>query len=173
MLLGTLFVLAQAAADPAAALPEVADPRRPPAAECVAIAVSSPQVKGRTREAYSATHILDLRLAVQMRRRLAGRHVLELKVYTPRGHLYQTLTAPFASATPRTRWIDGRPSPLAEQSPQAVGNGAGRLYEVAATLPVGGTAILSNSLYGQWRVLAYLDGSPQACGTGARFEIGP
>jgi hypothetical protein len=135
--------------------------------------VTSPQVKGRTRDPFSATRILDLRLAVQMRSRLTGRHVLELKVFTPRGHLYQTLTAPFTSTRPRARWVDGHPSPLTEQVPQEVGTGAGRTYEVAATLPVGGTAIQSNSLYGQWQVLAYLDGNTQACGTGGRFGIGP
>jgi hypothetical protein len=170
MLLITLFVLAQSPLAPASAFGE-AQPPRTLHGEC-GILVSSPQQPGRTRDPYSATRILDLRLAVQMRSRLSGRHVLELKVFTPHGHLYQTLTAPFTSTTPRVRW-DGPPGPATEQVPQVVGHGAGRRYEVAATLPVGGTAIVSNSLYGRWRVLAYLDGSAEPCGSGAGFEIGP
>src|SRR5215468_9225233 len=101
MLLGTLLVLVQSTSAPASA-PSAESPRRPALGECAAIVVSSPQQPGRTHDPYSATRILDLRLAVHMRSRLAGRHVLELKVFTPRGHLYQTLTAPFTSTAPRT-----------------------------------------------------------------------
>jgi hypothetical protein len=186
MLLATLFLFAQTAlgglapavsrestfGDEASGQAEESL-RRSVLGECTGIVVTSPQVPGHGRAPFSATHILDLRLAVQMRRRLAGRHVLAVEIFTPRGHLYQTLTVPFAGTAPRVRWVDGAPGLVSEQTPREVDSGLTRMDQVEATLPVGGTAILSNALYGRWRAVAYLDGSTQACGADARFEIGP
>lgn len=177
LLMGALLVLAQAAAESS---PDGRDRDRdrPSSGGCVRIAVTSPQHAPGTRPRrafFSATRILDLRIAGLMRRPAAGRHVLHFKVYTPRGHLYQTLTVPFTGPgrRPRERWVDGFPRPLAEESQRPVRDGGERRYEVSATLPVGGTAILSNSLYGHWRVEAYLDDDLRPCGPAARFEIQP
>ena len=64
------------------------------AGQCAAVAVSSPQApKGRV--SFSATKILDLQLGALLRSRITGEHVLNLKVYTPKGHLYQQLDVPF------------------------------------------------------------------------------
>ena len=144
--------------------------------ECADIVVTSPQqTKRRVGMPFSATRILDLQFSSRMRRRLAGEHVLQFKVYTPRGHLYQPLTVPFTSLGRRKgdRWVDGFPRPLPEQAQRPVDDGGVRRYEVSATLPVGGTAIMSNSLYGRWRVEAFLDSDLHPCGTAARFDIQP
>lgn len=174
LLMGALVVLAQAGTDARVAGAEVSAVTRT-RPECVAVLVSSPQqpATARPRGPFSATKILDVRFGTVLRRQLTGPHVLELKVYTPRGHLYQTLTVPFTAAgrTRGERFVDGYPRPLPEQETRAVSHRGARGYELSATLPVGGTAIMSNSLYGSWRVEPYLDGS--VCGRSARFEIQP
>jgi hypothetical protein len=99
--------------------------------------------------------------------------VLALKLFTPRGHLYQTLTVPFTAAgqSRGDRLVDGYPRPMREQETRPVTEQGSTAFELVATLPVGGTAIMTNSLYGEWRVDPQLDGTP--CGNPARFEINP
>ena len=122
---------------------------------------------------FSATQILDIRFGTLLRRELPGPHVLALKVVTPRGHLYQTLTVPFTAAgqSQGERMVDGYPRPLREQETRAVSEQGFTGFELSATLPVGGTAIVTNSLYGEWRVEPQLDGV--SCGNEARFDIRP
>ena len=144
-----VLVLVQAAA---------ARPVQPaPTGQCGAVVVSSAQAP-RARGKFSASKILDVEFVGALRRRLTGRHVLNLKVYTPKGHLYQELSVPFDSGnrvgTTSTR-ATGRPPKL------------------AARLPVGGTSITNASLYGKWRVVPYLDGSLRACGVATSFSINP
>ncbi len=158
MVLAALLVLAQAAGNRVVADAPDTSLDRPARSECAGLTVSSPQARSpRAAPAgvpsFAATRILDLRIASRLRRLLEGKHVLQLKVYTPRGHLYQTLTTPFAD----------REGPDGGRGP----------FEVTATLPVGGTAIMSNSLYGVWRVEAFLDGDTKPCGPTANFEIKP
>jgi len=167
LMIGALIVLAQAE-------PLVADRERS-RAECVAVIVTSPQQPAGEgpRGPFSAGRILDVDFNTVLRRQVTGPHLLELKVYTPRGHLYQTLTVPFTA--PRksrgARVVDGYPRPLPEQETRIVNRDGRRNYEVMASLPVGGTAIMSNSLYGSWRVQPNLDG--EACGPASRFQITP
>jgi hypothetical protein len=168
LMIGALVVLAQAAN------PDVAEGRRS-RPECIAVRISSPQqteTKGG-RGPFSATRILDIRFGTLLRRELPGEHVLALRLVTPRGHLYPTLTVPFtASGQSRgERLVDGYPRPMREQETRAVTEQGSTAFELAATLPVGGTAIMTNSLYGEWRVEPQLDGAP--CGNAARFEINP
>jgi hypothetical protein len=169
LLIGALVVLAQAA--PASSL--AADRERSRGA-CRALLVTSPQEPTPGRSvSFSASHILDVRFDAQLRQHATGPHLLELKVLTPRGHLYQTLAVPFTG--PRlgrgTRVVDGYPQPLPEQETRAVLRNGQRSFEVSATLPVGGTAITTNSLYGAWHVQPILDG--QVCGPTATFQIVP
>ena len=188
LILGAVLAFAQAAA--------AAPPSRPPAAtppseslagQCVEVVVSSPEVPNR-RVSFSATKILDLQLGALLRRRLSGEHVLNLKVYTPQGHLYQQLDVPFrggavgpaagalaspsAEAGPRMRRVEGYPQPLPEQELVAARAPSGqRGYRVSARLPVAGTSIMTSSLYGKWKVVPHLDGNLQACGAATVFSI--
>jgi hypothetical protein len=95
---------------------------------------------------FSATHVLDLEFRTDVRRSDAT--TLYLRVYTPRGHLYQTFTATLAPAVP------GEPRPPA-----------------MARLLVAGTAITTNGLYGRWRAEPWLGGDAAACGAGREFFI--
>ena len=50
---------------------------------------------------FSSRETLDLLLRPRLRRNLPGEHLMELKVYTPGGFLYQVITLPFVGADPR------------------------------------------------------------------------
>jgi hypothetical protein len=122
--------------------------------------VTSPQVLPHPgHAAFQASKILDVQFEAAFVQRLAGEHLLEFKVYTPRDKLYQVLTVPFTGNgdTKKMRHVPGYPQPLREHGLRP---GAGSRYRVTAILPVAGTWIMTNSLYGRWRVEAHLDGDP-------------
>jgi len=147
---------------------------RDAASTCV-VTVTSPQVAGTGREhlpAFSATAIVSLNLETLIRRS-DGRGTLYLKIYNPRGNLYQTLTLPYvarASAPHSTE--PAAPVPTGrEQSALPVVSGRLVRYRVDARLPVAGTTIMTDALYGQWRVEPWLAGGTAACGPGTAFII--
>lgn len=159
----------------AAQKPEADAPRQ--IQRCSVIQVLSPQ-KNRFPHPFrfSATQILDLEFRVLLPARVTGEHRLDVKVYTPDHQLYQTLTVPFrgpdAAAPRRTRRkLSDHLQPIAEVEPETVTVGRYRLTLVRVVLPVAGTPIVANSLYGQWSATAFLDESPRPCGPGARFVI--
>jgi len=184
LILGAVLALAQADAAAAITRPDGHPPAETAATVCQAVAVTSPQMPKR-RGTFSATKILDLQLGTILRTRLAGDQVLNLRVYTPKGHLYQQIDVPFhgptlmpsgaaveaAETTPRLRHVDGYPQPLPEQELVPVSTSAGRGYQVSALLPVGGTSIMTSSLYGRWKVVPHLNGSQKACGKATLFSI--
>jgi len=120
-----------------------------------------PQTKRRTRKKtpmFSASSILDLKLEAALAAAVKGQHQLEFKVYTPKGHLYQSLAA--AMSAPPAK--DGRRQ---RESQRRI---------ASATLPVAGTTIVTSSLYGEWRVEAFLDGERETtCGKAFSFVIEP
>jgi len=118
---------------------------------CQIVDIGSPQAP-RHRQSFSATRILDLEFRTQLQRRVKGGHVLQLRVYTPRGFLYQVLSVPFG--TP------GGKKPI-------------RPRRLEARLPVAGTSIMASALYGRWRVVPHLDDRPAPCGPGRSFVIKP
>lgn len=103
---------------------------------------------------YSATRVDDLEFTATISPQVRGAHRLSLKVFTPRGHLYQTLSASFSVSPVAPR---KRPPLVAKK--------------VSARLPVSGTLIATNSLYGRWKVVPFLDDAPNPCGRELRFEI--
>ncbi|MGH9391805.1 MAG: hypothetical protein ACRD1Z_19560 [Vicinamibacteria bacterium] len=129
---------------------------------CTAIQVTAPdappQTKRRSKKkapTFSASSILDLKLEAAVK----GQHQLEFKVYTPKGHLYQSLTAAMMGAPTAS---DGRRQRESQKR------------TASATLPVAGTTIVTNSLYGEWKVEAYLDGERDtACAKPRFFVIAP
>ena len=147
------------------------DPLREAAATCV-VSVTSPQAAPAEREhlpAFSATGIVGLSLETLIRR-TEGRGTLYLKLYNPRGNLYQTLTLPYVA---RPASAGPPPAPVPGQEQAAVPVVSGRLvrYRVEARLPVAGTTIMTDALYGQWRVEPWLGGGNAACGPGTAFVI--
>lgn len=183
LMIGAVFVLAQAGAGAPPTRPDSRPPLESSANSCLAVAVSSPEAP-KKRGTFSATKILDLQFGALLHKRVSGEHVMNLKFYTPKGHLYQQIDVPFtggvkavgvrgaeASTGPRMRCVDGYPQPLPEQSLVAVKTSAGRGYQVTARLPVAGTSIMTSSLYGKWKVVPHLDGSSKACGKASTFSI--
>ena len=145
---------------------------------------------------YSSRQILDLQFQSRLRQDLQGDHLMQFKVFTPGGFLYQVITVPFVGTAPvpdastraaRARSGAATPgsrpasAPLRPGLPEAAARAAARpddrrhadarLLLVNAALPVAGTSITLSSLYGRWTVQAYLDGRPDPCGPATRFTI--
>lgn len=144
---------------------------------------------------FSSRETLDLLLRPRLRLDIKGEHLMQLKVITPGGFLYQVITLPFVGAAPldgreRPGWIGngaaaraadplpprvvpGFPRPLETQRLLPVSSdGATRAqYELSARLPVAGTSITLSSLFGTWSVQPYLDGHTEPCGPATRFTI--
>jgi hypothetical protein len=148
----------------------------PPAGDAGArrmgLTVSSPEAPGAAQPSFRATSILDVQFDAVFRQRLSGDHVLEFKVYTPKGKLYQVLTVPFSGrsgATRNQRRVAGYPRALTEREMREKGLAR---YHVSARLPVAGTWIMTNSLYGTWRVDAHVDGASTPSAT-EDFTLAP
>lgn len=124
------------------------------------LAASAPAVRLR-RPRYSAVSTLDLQIRATLRRSVALGTRFAFRVFTPQGHLYQTLPA---VATTRTAVVNaaGTDLLLPPQWPTAT-----------ATLLVAGTAIVNHSLYGPWRVEPHIEGDPRPCGPASGFWIEP
>jgi hypothetical protein len=156
---------------------------------CIPIEVFSPQSdQPRWNRRFAATGILDLEFRVHLWGDVTGAHRIDLKLYTPDGQLYQTLTVPFrvsdgdpatgvpAGSTPNRagrvkRKLSDYPQPIEEVEISSTGKGWKRHAAVSATLPVAGTSIVWSSLYGRWTAEAFLDGALSRCGAPARFSI--
>ncbi len=115
---------------------------------------SMPKTRGQVAR-YSATKIQVLVFSVRMSPAVRGSHTLGLRVFTPRGHLYQTLSVPFVVPEP----------PRYRRAP------ALSHTVLSVRLPVAGTPIVANSLYGRWRVEPHLDDAEAPCGPDHLFSI--
>ncbi len=125
---------------------------------------------------FRATRIVDLDLEVRFAADFSGDHVLHVKLLTPKGHHYQTLTAPVATNPARSgtmRSVEGYPRPLAVLVTRPAAGGTAGETAVGLRLPVAGTSIVSNALYGQWTATAYLDDETTPCGPAGGFFITP
>jgi hypothetical protein len=152
---------------------------------CTAVHVASPREDRRSRNArdaaVSATRIVDLGLDVQIRPVLTGDHLLRLKLFTPRGYLYQTMTIPFrfdaaplgegVERPPATRRVTGFPRPVPVQSLAPPSRSRPAADRVTARLPVAGTSIALGSLFGRWTAVPYLDDGTAPCGPAGSFVI--
>jgi hypothetical protein len=137
---------------------------------CAGIYVSSvPETRSRV---FSARKVLDLRFRVLFGDGfpLASDSTIELKIFNPNGHLYQSLLVPVqgeARKDERERQIAGYPFPLKVmrvkhgKTPEAQAT----RYVDAPNFPVGGTQISTNSLYGAWRVEAWPSNAEAPCET--------
>jgi hypothetical protein len=128
---------------------------------CSAVQVTAPDAPPATKRrakkklpTFSASAILDLKLEAAVK----GEHQVEFKIYTPNGHLYQSLTAEVSAPEAK----EGRRHREAKNR------------TASATLPVAGTTIVNSSLYGEWMVEAFLDGKREvACAKPLSFAIEP
>lgn len=146
---------------------------------CVGVNFSSDQKgRGKFDSTFSATEIIDVDLSVLfppgVAAKFAGDHTVEVRIYTPRGHLYQSMAVPFTS-DPSNKGkhvsVSGYPQQLETQLLQEVTTSNGKQLRVFVQLPVAGTPIVSNSMYGTWSAQAYVDDAPVACSKPSHFQI--
>ncbi len=190
MRLGSVTFAAGLALTALAPAAQAAAPNRP----CASIVVGSPQqLTGQGTDAderefnrndaampnFSATGVIDIEFAIVLAPGAAadyrGMHVVEFRTYTPRGNLYQSISIPFTTDPSRkgtSHRVAGYPDVLPVRVLKAIktpGGGNGLIVKV--TLPVAGTPILQNSLYGTWRAEALIDDDRVACSSPASFVI--
>jgi hypothetical protein len=97
----------------------------PASRTCAAVDVVAPQQRRATmRRSFSAAHTLDLELRTRLWpvHRISGDHVLRLKLFTPRGYLYQEITVPFHRESSRS----GKGNGNANGNGNGNGNGKGK-----------------------------------------------
>lgn len=181
-----LIAVALATSGSAVALPQSSQARQPndrcqvwPGVAQEPRADRSHGAHGRTRRpSFSATEIVDIDFRVRFAPRDAGDHLLSVRVFTPRKHLYQQIDVPFSTQVPAgtksARKIEGYPRPVVVQRAEEVEESGsntkrGGRRQVTARLPVAGTLIMQNSLYGDWSAEAFL-GSDEPCAI-ITFEI--
>ncbi len=154
---------------------------------CSAVEVVAPEQKKATKKkSFSAKKTLDLELHTYLKskRSISGDHLLHLKLYTPRGYLYQTITVPFYRQPGKAekphpedlkfepvRVVPGFPRALEVQKTKRARKGRKRYDTVTARLPVAGTSITLGSLFGRWTVVPFLDNETAPCGRSRRFRI--
>jgi len=142
---------------------------------CARVEVGSesvdPLTSGRT---FSVQKTQDIHLLVLFLSEVQGDHTLEVKLKTPRGHHYQTLTAPITTSPTEsgaTRRVPGYPRPLEVQQLTSYNTRQGARLGTVMSFPVAGTSIVTSSLYGEWEAELYLDGEPMACAVRNPFVI--
>lgn len=117
----------------------------------------SPGERDRRRESpvLSASQAKDLTIEVSLPEDAASRPV-QVKLFSPRGRLYQVLDAV----------ADGNPTARPRRS---------RRHErlLVARFPVAGTQITAHDLYGVWRAEVHLDGTEAPCIRPLAFVIEP
>lgn len=150
---------------------------------CLAVLVGSPQVDPResrwtTSPSFSATGVLDVEFAILFSKQIAAQfdsvHMVEFRVYTPTGALYEAITIPMTTnrnrAAERHR-VPGYPDLVPVRVLESVNHGLGQGMFAKVKLPIAGTPIVSNSLYGVWKATALVEDEPAFCGTPAEFTI--
>lgn len=136
----------QAAANP---LHGAAAPKQPAwrPLHCEVTDVSSKQAR-HARGRFRATRVVDLRIGARLLGRARGERMLRLRVHAPGGFLYQVFELPLDASHGRRRRFEAR-------------------------LPVAGSSIMANGLYGRFEVVPYLDDQPRPCGRPLGFTIQP
>lgn len=148
------------------------DSKKPPS--CVTIVFASEQEHGGdVANVFSGSRTVDVTLGVLFPLDFGGKHKVEARLFTPRGFLYQSLAVPVAQPgdSEQNRNLVGYPNPLKTQEPKKFKYRGTEYWKVDVRFPVGGTLITSNSLYGNWTVQAFVDGSPSACSAPVPFAI--
>jgi hypothetical protein len=187
-LVALLLLSAQVARTPA----PVARPLARGYPVCAGVRVLAPNLAIQPPDlTFSSRQVLDLQFQARLRQNFRGDHLMQFKVFTPGGFLYQVITVPFVgtapapdaptraararaeSGPPAPRSVPGYPRPLPVQRlvPTAGDTRTRGHYGVSAILPVAGTSITLSSLYGRWTVQSYLDGQPDPCGPASQFTI--
>ncbi len=104
-----------------------------------------------------------------------GEHIVNAKFFTPHGHLYQQIDIPInlsESFSPTsTRRVPGYPRPIKVQVAQSYRAAVPNGKSVSIVLPVAGTNIVDNAMYGFWSVDVDLDFGSRNCAGAVVFEV--
>jgi hypothetical protein len=148
-------------------------------AGCVALTTRSEQ-KAKEEPVYSATEILDVDVWILFHpgtaKQYADDHAVQVRFFTPTGSLYQTIDIPFTSDAKKKgkeKSLDGYPHPIQFSLLKEITWSKGKYLGTSVRLPVAGTMIMSNGLYGGWRAEAYVDGEEVPCAKAVEFTINP
>lgn len=126
---------------------------------------------------YSAVETTDIKVHVVFPAEFKEEHVISLKFFTPAGHLYRQIDVPVTPEIGRegtqSRRLPGYPYPVTVAVPE-VRRVEGELApSIEVRFPVGGTSIVSSSLYGMWRVNGMVDGRELRCFRPMSFGLKP
>lgn len=156
---------------------------------CLAVVVGSPQQLGQGNDdderefesgivTFPATKVTDIEFAIVFSQQVASQftnvHVVEFRVFTPTGNLYESLSIPITIDARRAgerHRVPSYPDLVPLQVLKRISHGNGNGFFAKVTLPVAGTPIVSNSLYGNWKADALVEEQTSACGTPALFTI--
>lgn len=135
--------------------------------------VEKPNVRGKWR--FSAARSTDLLFHVVFKKNFDSEHVVTLKVFTPKGHMYRQYDVPVTSDSSKgsgaVKQLDGYPYPVKVQVANPVEVDGIKKKVVDVRFPVAGSTIVTSSLYGKWRVELYLDDATEPCGQPRAFRI--
>lgn len=152
------------------ALAERVTPAEATAAPCVGVTQSATPADAHapTDKGFSARRVLDVNFHVELAPGSTA-DSLKLELFTPNGHLFQRLDVPIAAAgsAEKERSLPGYPFPVKVATRRASATGASIVD--TPPLAVAGTDIVASSLYGRWRVEAWVAGAATACS--AEFNI--
>jgi len=144
---------------------------------CPSLAISSveqPSDFGALK--FSAVETSDIIVHVVLPQTFKEEHVISLKFFTPAGHLYRQIDVPITpdigSRTVESRRLPGYPYPVTVAVPEVRRVAGDTAPTVEIHLPVGGTSIVTSSLYGMWRVNGMVDGVELRCFRPLEFGIG-
>jgi len=149
-------------------------------APCTKLLIERSEYPGAYITSVSAVETLDLDLTVAIPWKLATRwkdeHVMEVRVMTPRGNLYQSIDFRFVvekRGKKSSLFAPGQREPVEAELLPIEGKGQDKFLGVKVRLPVGGTTIMQNSMYGTWAVQVLVDGQTVSCGgSDSSFELG-
>ena len=123
---------------------------------------------------FSAARSTDLIFHVLFDTKQAVDHVVTLKVFTPKGHLYRQFDTPLTSSEDKrsatARRLPGYPHPVPVQTTSTMKVGKRKYEVVDVPFPVAGSGIVTSSLYGRWHIEVYLDGAAEPCGKPTFFH---
>jgi hypothetical protein len=192
MTMRALTIAIAAAALVAAAVPADAASKLKADKSCLSVSVGSKQSLGKGNgnssddekefesgvTQFSATQVTDIEFAIVFSSTVAAQftnaHVVEFRVYTPQGNLYETISIPITNNPARAgekHRIAGYPDLVPLQVLTSINHGGGRGMYAKVTLPVAGTPIVSNSLYGTWKAEAIVEDEIAPCSLPAQFTI--
>lgn len=118
------------------------------------------------RPIFDVTRFLDLHFDIVLDGGLTGDHIVALELQTPSGHLYQRIEIPMTTEVgggDQKRRLPGLPNPVPIQlAVRRQSNGLNQ-WMIGSDLPVAGTSIVNNSIYGRWSLQLYLDGQALEC----------